>query len=145
MPADLGALKVAMRQIFLNQTAAGLRVSTGLPDNPLTPYVTYQIRAGPGAWGAWNEGETARLLTLAWAPPTDEIAADNLHTQIRAVLLPTNLRAQGGLSGTYNVTVKGEPRTVNISGVAMNAGPNGYVDPPTGLRVVECYWLINYF
>jgi len=140
--ADLEAFKAAIRVILLNQTGAGTRVGTTLPERPTLPYLTYQARGGPGAWAPWSEGETARVQTLAWAQT--EGAADRLHTQVRARFLPATDMAQG-FHGPVVVTIEGVQRTVNISGTFMNAGPNGYIDPPTEYRVVECYWLVNYW
>lgn len=141
--ADYAAAKAAIRKIISDAaTDAGSRVKTMLPENPTLPTVTFQFRGGPGAWGVWNEGETARVQTFAWAE--SETDADRLHSQVRAALLPASDRVNG-YRGTVNVTIGGQARTVNISGIFMNGGPNGYIDPPTELPVVECYYLVNYW
>jgi hypothetical protein len=138
MAADLQALKAAIRSILLDQTDAGGRVATVLPENAVMPFITYQASGGPGAWIDWSVGETARIRTWAWA--AEESAADKLHTQIRAILLPASSPVNG-----YRGAVTTGVGTVNIDGTFMNGGPNGFLDPPTSYRVVECFWLVNYW
>ena len=140
--ADIEAFKAAVRSVLIGETPAGTKVSTSLPNNPTLPFVTFQVRGGPGAWSNWSEGETVRLQTLCWE--YTEGLADRLHTAVREVLLPDSDRING-FHEAVTVTIEGQQRTVNFSGVFMNAAPNPYVDPPTGYRVVECYWLVNYY
>jgi hypothetical protein len=141
--ADLRALQAALRSVMMNGTDAGARVSTALPERPDLPYITYQTPGGPGAWASWAVGEVARMRTLAWSD--DEGEAADLHTQIRNIWLPAQSNPVQGYVGVVNVTIGGQQRTVHIDGVRMDAGPNPYLDPPTQLRVVECYWLVDYW
>lgn len=141
--ADLRAIGAAIRAVMMNQTAAGARVSSRLPDQPGLPYITYQMAGGPGAWASWSPGEQSRFRTIAWSD-NDGVAAD-VHTEIRDIWLPEDQSPTQGYVGIQAVTIEGEQRTVHIDGVQMNAGPNPGLDPPTQLYTVECYWLVNHW
>lgn len=127
-------LDPAFRALLVNAaTSAGSRVSTQFPANAgSVRRITFE-RVGGLPMTGYHQGENARLRVTCWGE--DEEGAWTLWREMRDALLPPATPNEG-----YYGNVSG----VRFSGIAMNAGPEFGIDPPTGLPFVESYWLVPY-
>lgn len=143
MAVDPWTFLVALREVLKNQTSAGDRITAGT--GPLTslgrPQITLQENGAIPVTG-WTRMERMRVRIDCYGRGDEE--ARKLYGEVRAILLPPSTPSHG-YYGTVTVTVDGTPRTINFSGIELNAGPDALTDLPTGWTMEQSYWMVPYF
>lgn len=140
MSETLPDIHLAVRTLLLDQTRAGKRVSTALPENPPWPFLTYRRDGGPPA-PEDNRLDVARIVFESWGGPYHRTSNPNAQQQayglaleVRAVMLPPE-NVVGGFYGVIG--------GVSITGVRPDAGPSQVPDEFYGERFRQSF-LVTY-
>lgn len=143
MAVDPWTFLVALREILKNETSAADRIfpGTGPVTSAARPQITLQEN-GAIPVPYWTRMERMRVRIDCYGRGDEE--ARKLYGEIRDILLPPETPSHG-YYGAVTVTVDGTPRTINFSGVELNAGPDALTDLPSGFTFTQSYWLCPYF
>lgn len=138
---DLRASNLALATLLRDETSAGTRVSPTFDHKRGLPQIAFDT-VGETPWRGYSPGTSWRVAVRCYARDLD--SARKLYGEVRSVLLPVEDAAYG-YHGAVTVTLDGQSRTVNFSGIQHNAGPNELEDLPTGTPMLESYWLVPHY